>query len=399
MANKEQKHQFYQLDIFKQELEKVHLRRKTLIVNITLFVLIAFVVSFVLIEGIPFSKIAVTLLIYGFLLFFTLLFTSIKSDEHTNLYILMYSTIISIYGIAITMILEFETPSVFTILFLAYALTTIYQDVKAMLLSSTLMFLIGGMIIIQNPDVLIMAASGDPQIFYVLTFLIVFILLLTLSSFILIKRKTFFYNQIASIKESEIRNIRLLRDLQNKSMDHGFSLEQYYDSLLEFSKHLSKKIGVEDLFGRRIKLLEDLKKYTQIEIEEMYHDFNSEEIESIKKLAFEVDDKMFNTAMKASKSNNITVDKKEIFNESLFKSMNHIGDSTYTKIISFAIFYTLLKINKPYLNRLSEEEIKHIISNSEYYYLIDKDIVSIYIDNSEVFDAIVQDVLNGGDEL
>ena len=105
---------------------------------------------------------------------------------------------------------------------------------------------------------------------------------------------------------------------------------------------------------------------------------------------------MINLATKASKSGDIKVAKKDIFNESQFKSFNHTGDSQYTKIISFAVFYALLKIDKPYLKAIEESKLRDMIFNSEYFYRIDRDIVNIYLENSEVFDSIVNDHLKGG---
>ena len=64
-------------------------------------------------------------------------------------------------------------------------------------------------------------------------------------------------------------------------------------------------------------------------------------------------------------------------------------------IIAFVTFYALLKIDKPYLNELEEEKIKDILYNSEYFHRIDRNIISIYLENNEVFDTIVKDHLEG----
>jgi hypothetical protein len=64
-------------------------------------------------------------------------------------------------------------------------------------------------------------------------------------------------------------------------------------------------------------------------------------------------------------------------------------------IIAFVTFYCLLKIDKPYLKELDEEKIKDILYNSEYFHRIDRDIIDIYLENNEVFDAIVKDHLEG----
>ncbi len=39
--------------------------------------------------------------------------------------------------------------------------------------------------------------------------------------------------------------------------------------------------------------------------------------------------------------------------------------------------------------------MKDILYNSEYYHLIDRDIIDVYLENNEVFDTIVKDLLKG----
>ena len=46
-------------------------------------------------------------------------------------------------------------------------------------------------------------------------------------------------------------------------------------------------------------------------------------------------------------------------------------------------------------SELKEEEIKDLLFNSEYFYLVDPDIMKIYLENNEVFDTIVNDILKG----
>ena len=105
-----------------------------------------------------------------------------------------------------------------------------------------------------------------------------------------------------------------------------------------------------------------MKKHKPIEIVDKYPEFDLTEIRELALMEFEVNNKITKLAKKASKSKNLDIQKKEIFSESQFKSFNHFGDSEYTKIISFAVFYTLLKIDKPHWldGLLSFEDIKDI---------------------------------------
>ena len=220
-------------------------------------------------------------------------------------------------------------------------------------------------------------------------------LLLSLSSYILIKRKTFFYNQLAQIKESEIRNMELLLEIQKINTNKDLDSEDYYSSLLEFSIELSKKIGISNIFDRKIKILRDMSTLTMQEILEKYPEYNKDEIMELMNMELEINNKMRKIGIKSSQSHGIEVTRKEIFSESQFKSFNHQGDNSYVMIIAFVTFYSLLKIDKPYLKELDEEQIKDIFYNSEYFHRIDRDIIDIYLENYEVFDTIVKDHLEG----
>ena len=132
------------------------------------------------------------------------------------------------------------------------------------------------------------------------------------------------------------------------------------------------------------------------DILEKYTEYNIGEINEIKFMELEVRKKMIMIGIKASKSHGIEVSRKEIFSESQFKSFKHFGDAHYVKIISFVVFYTLLKLDKPYLSALEEEKVKDILLNSEYFYRIDREIIDIYLENNMVFDTIVKDHMKGG---
>lgn len=396
MANYEEAFKYGQLDTYKEELELEHIRRKSIIVNIILLLLSIVVVYFVVGQGVGLDLVMPALLVFAIIFVINVLYFTLSYDQYVHLKLAMYVTIIGIYGIAMALIYKFETPSIFTVLFLAFAIISIYQDFKAMGLSSFLLFITGGVVILYNPNMFALVQSSNPETFYLVVFLTVFVLLLTLSSYILIKRKAFFYNQLASIKESEIRNIKLMKDMEYLKTKKEDSFNEYYEGLETFSKELSKKIGVGDLFGRRIEILKDLKTKKPSELVNKYPDFELSELEELALMEFTIGKKMKNLSIKASKSVDIQVDKKEIFSESQFKSFSHFSDSMYTKIISFAVFYTLLKVNKPYLKALKEEELREILVNSEYQYRIDRDVFNVYLENSKVFDTIVDDYLKGG---
>ena len=396
MERQNHKYRYSQLETYKETLESTHIRTKTIIINILLFLFSLLLVYFLFQESIDNSDIYPSLFLMGIIIAVNMLFMSITDDAYNSLHVAMYVTIIGIHMVTITLVFAFQTPSIFTSLFLGYAITSIYQDQKGMILSSGILFFAGTSIVVLHPEFLDLHNSVNTENLYIYVFLMVFITLLTLSSFILIKRKAFFYNQIASIKEAEIRNIALMTQTAEINTKKKTDYSSYYDKLEVFSEKLSEKIGVDSLFKSRIAALKMLKDNTITDVAQKFPEFTSSELEELQLIEIEANKKMINLATKASKSGDIKVTKKDIFSESQFKSFNHIADSQYTKIISFAVFYALLKVDKPYLKAIEETKLRDMIYNSEYFYRIDKDIVNIYLENSEVFDAIVKDHMKGG---
>ncbi len=396
MERQENKYKYGQLEQFKEALELGHIKRKMLVVNIIIILLSGILLYFAIGQNIDDSLVYPSILMLGIIVLINIGFYHVDHDLYSNLKLAMYTTIIGLYVTANVLVFNFLTPSVFTVLFLTYAIVAVYQDLKAMILSSSALFISGFLLVNESPRIFSPTEDGNPQIIYVQSFLLIFVLLLTLSSYILIKRKTFFYNQLASIKESELRNIELMEEVAFINTKKEKDLSPYYKSIEDFNKALSKKIGVPDLLGRRISILTDLKTNSAVDLTQKYKDYTLEEIQELEVLQFDVHKKMQQLSIKASKSLDINVTKKEIFSESQFKSFKHIGDSRYTQIISFVVFYTLLKIDKPYLKKLDEAVIKDMLYNSEFYYRVDRDIIEVYLNNSEVFDTIVNDYLKGG---
>lgn len=395
MKQETDKYQFPQLEIYKESLELAHLKRKTIIFNSFVFVLAIIVLYYLLQLDAGVDTIISTMIMFVVLLVINLAFYSYDQDHYNNLKIVMYISTLGVYIISISLIFRFPTPSMFTALFLTYAITSIYQDYKAMILSNSALFIAGSLLIVRFPTIFEIVGTSDSQTFFILVFLIVFVILLSLSSYILIKRKTFFYNQLAQIKELEIRNIELLLEIEKIKTGKHLDSEKYYESLKIFSKELSKKIGIENVFDRKIELLKDLKTLDISDVLIKYTEYTLDEINEIKYMELEVHKKMSMIGIKASKSYGIEVSRKEIFSESQFKSFRHIGDANYVKIVSFVVFYTLLKLDKPYLLELEESKVRDILLNSEYFYRVDREIINIYLDNNEVFDTIVKDHMKG----
>ena len=188
MLRQENKYKYGQLEHFKEVLELGHIKRKMLVVNIIIILFSGVLLYFAFGQDIDGSLVYPSILILAIVLILNAGFYQLDNDLYSNLKLAMYMTIIGLYVTANILVFNFLTPSVFTVLFLTYAVVAIYQDLKAMILSSSLLFISGFLLVAGQPK--IFSATGDQQIIYVQSFLLIFVLLLTLSSYILIKRKT-----------------------------------------------------------------------------------------------------------------------------------------------------------------------------------------------------------------
>ena len=393
MQKDTQKYAYKQLEPYKATLELGHLKLKTLLVNV--LTMIFAVILVVIMYHLRVQPNYFYTFIGFFIVFFVVNFAlyAYDNDQYNNLRIAMYFNTIALFSITAALIIVFQTPSVFTTLFLSYAVIFIYQDYKVMVLSNVLVFIFGALLVMNFSTILDIPNNATPQVLLIIIFLFIFVMLLALSSYILIKRKMFFYNQLAQIKESEIRNIDILEELHEIVDQEEMDVESYYDDVEAFTEELSKKLEIENVFKRKIDVLRQLDKKSLVDLKEEFPEFTIEDIKKLKLLELRVSHKMRNLAIKASKTKDVEIEKTEIFSESQFKSFNHSEDSMYVKIISFVVFYVLIKRDKPYLKEVPEAVIRDVFLNSKYFYSVNRKVLKVYLDNNEVFDTIVNDIL------
>ena len=387
------RYQYQQLNTYKEQLELQHLRVKTIIVNVINILFALLVFYFFTVLKITTNKLVIVELLFGIQLLINLYLYAQSEDQYNNLKLSLYVNTLFEYVIAVTLIFIFQTPSVFTLLFLAYATTAIYQDSKVTLLSNISIFFAGLLLTINYPLVFKTTGTTTYQEMLIVIYLFLYIILLSISSYIIIKRKSFFYNNLAKIKESEVRNIRLMAEIGRIAGNEHFQGTEYYSSLQRFFTEVCKKIGIENIFTRKINLLKDLEYKLPAELIAKYPEYTVERLQELEEMRLAVMSKFHHLAVKASKVGEVAFNKKEQFSEALFQSFKHPTDEQYVKIIAFSVFYVLLKTDKLFLKEFDEEKIRDILMNSEYFYLIDSKIFQIYQDNYQVFDMIVQDVL------
>lgn len=385
---------FSEIESYREDLEIKHLRTKNHFVLGLLSVMMIMTLIYMLVTGFPTQE-AIALFV-GFLLviIFNVSQLAFGREDYHFYQLNKYISTLGVYVLAIAIIFIFESPSAITALFVAYAISAFYQDLKVMLISNLFLLFTVIMIMLNYPEYLDFQNSNTENEFGIAIFFFAFIMILTVSSFIIIKQKRFFYNQIALSKETEFRNIELIIDLHQKTTKAELPVESYYQKTSAFLEAISKKIGVENAFSEKLKLLLELEKgSSKNELMDKYPTYSKEELERLENLLISGKHKLRKSAIKMGHTFNVEVKKREIFSETHFKSFNHQTDHLDVKIIAFAIFYSALKRGIPGLPPLNDQVIRNTLTSTDYYYYVDPKVIRIYERNSEVFDAIADDVL------
>lgn len=372
-----------------RDIEKHFLRKKAFHVALILSVIMVFALIMFLSTDVPFLNALVFILMFLFLIGLNALFY-MKSHWFPEFNFSMYATAFGLYLIGIGLILELSHPSIFTVLFLFYSIIAIYQHARAVLFNNLLLFLGGTLVIFGFPDMFHAGGLSSTTI-YVYVFLVIFVMLLSISSFILTKQKERFYWKIAMIKEHETRAIRIVFDLGETLSDQYMDYTEYYDSLETFTQSLSSRLGFKNVFKERIDILRELSlSDNEKEIMEENEEYSPGDFEELKQMELKHNKKMPYVAFKAAQYHAFEFDEEDSLGhiEDITKSLDYTSDSQTVKIVSFAVFISMLRIEKPYLHKLTMEQILNLLEEPDLKYLFDHDLLNFFRDNVSTFEKI-----------
>lgn len=303
-----------------------------------------------------------------------------------------YVTALGVFVLTIAMVFVFQSPSMLALLFIAYALAAFYQDRKVMLISNVFLFFAFLALMTNFRDVFGLSVETFENAFGLFFFVILFITLLTISQYIMIKQKGFFYNQIAIAKETEFRNIEFMIEAGEKATGRKVPGRGYFAALSTFTKALGARIGIEDAFAGKLDALRELEAGTPYDkILASHPELDATALVRLSDLLVTGTHKLRKVAIKLARVRAVDVHRREIFSETQFKTFNHPSDTLDIRIVAFALFYAALKRGIPGMRPLRETEIYDALVHSDYFYYNDPGVMRIYRDNSEVFDAIARD--------
>lgn len=386
-----------QINKYYYDIERHFLRKKAFHVGLILAIIMVLTMAMLVSIQIDFSFISLYSVMFLALIGLNALFYY-KGNIFPDFHISMYATAIGLYLIAIGLILEIRHPSIFTILFLFYGVLAIYQHSKTSTLNNLFLFLSGSIIVLGFPD-MFSTESLVSITAYIYSFMLIFVIILSISSFILTKQKERFYWSFAGIREREIRMIRTVFELENELTDHQFDYASYYDKLDAFTKSLADEIGVKNIFSERINILRELSISKDEEILKSARDYAPGDIEELKQLELKRYGKMPYVAFKAAQY--ATLDASESVRttnlDAITKSFDNPKDSMGVKVVAFSVLITLLRINKPYLKALSIDTIESLFDKDEFSRLFDEKLLKFFKNNKDMFKKLTEKDSDGGD--
>lgn len=386
---------FSEIVKYREHLELKHLRSKSVIVLGVLFSMMLFAIAYMLIAKFGYIDIIkVGLSFFGVILINMALFSySLKDGMYLRFN--KYISTLTIFTLFVGLIIYLKSPSLIPLMFVAYCLTAIYQDFKVMLISDLYFLFAIVMLIINFPSLFVFKNSSLENGFGITFFTIAFLLMLSISSYIMIKEKGFFYNQISLTKEREYRCIDLLLDFKEDPTEYIDDKDAFYKKTNELLKDFSKKIEIPNIFEEKINILMDLNNNVEkSEILKKYQGYTEEDLNRLENLTIKKTSKIYKIIMKLLNTDESEIKQREIFSATHFKSFNKQSESIDTKILAFVIYYVSLKKGFTGMNPLTNDELYNTLVNTDYYYYIDPRIMEIYRENADVFNTIIEDAFS-----
>ena len=386
-----------QIKKYYYDIERHFLRKKAFHVGLILAIIM--ILTMIMLVSIQID--------FNFIILYTAMFLALiglnalfyyKVNIFPDFHISMYATAFGLYLIAIGLILEIRHPSIFTILFLFYGVLAIYQHAKTSTLNNLFLFLSGSIIVLGFPN-MFSTESLVSITAYIYGFMLIFVVILSISSIILTKQKERFYWSVAGIREREIRMIKTVFELENELTDHQFDYASYYDKLDTFTKSLADEIGVKNVFSERINILRELSISKDEEVLKNLKDYAPGDLEELKQLELKKYGKMPYVAFKAAQyatldeSEGIRTTNLDVINT----SFDNPKDSMGVKIVAFSVLITLLRINKPFLKSLSIDAIEALFDKDEFTRLFDENLLKFFKNNKDMFKKLTESDSNGGD--
>jgi hypothetical protein len=384
---------FPETKYYREYLEFKHLKGQNQLVAFMVLLMMILTVSYMFIA--KYQLIPIISFGLGFLLIliFNYALTAYSQEHYYYLKLNKYITSVGLFTLVLAMIIYLKSPSLIPLFFVVYAISSIYKDIRILLIVSIYFLFSSIMLLINFQYIFNFEATIIVKDLTIGFFVILFLIILLLSSYIIVKEKTFFYQNIALAKEKEYRSLELLLNLQEKGKPRIIHNHDYYEKTKKFLKEFSENNNIKDLFTEKLIILQKLENNQNKEaILSEHQSFDLDDLDRLENLLLHKNSYLQKLILKLKHSQTAKFKTKEIFSATHFQSFNKQNDYIETKILCFVVYYAALRKGFLGLKPINADSVYDILSNSEFSYLIDSRVLKIYEENSEVFEQIVKEV-------
>jgi len=384
---------FPETKYYREYLEFKHLKGQNQLVAFMVLLMMILTLIYMFLAKYEMTPIISFGLGFSLILIFNYALTAYSLEHYYYLKLNKYITSIALFTLVLAMIIYFKSPSLVPLFFVVYAISSIYKDIRVLLIISIYFLFSSIMLLINFQNIFNFEANMIVKDLTIGFFVILFLVILLLSSFIIVKEKTFFYQNIALAREKEYRSLELLLDFHEKGKPRIIHNHDYYEKTKKFLQEFSKKNNIKDIFTEKLTILQNLEKGIKKEkILEKYPDYSLDDLERLERLLLHKNSDLQKLILKLKHSQTAKFKTKEMFSVTHFQSFNKQNDYIETKILCFVVYYAALRKGFLGLKPINAKAVYDILSNSEFSYLIDSRVLKIYEENFEVFEQIISEI-------
>ena len=354
----------------------------------------AFLLTLFIIESIPLSEVILYVFLFIMVIGLNVASITAKWSFKTMGFIGIFN-VVFIYTFITYLLFNQNLPGIFANLFIAFTIGFIYLDVKIASINHLLMTFTSSLVLWIFPEILAVEESTTAQLAVINASIAVIMIFLFLSALFNIRTKHFNYEKLAKSKENEYRIIDGLFQLQNEVLNDPLNLDVFYQDIHTFFESFTEKLEMENIFSKRLELIQDLETLTESKLKKKYKDVPEEIIEELKVLSLNSHQKLRYIAYRISQSN---ADQKSLTDpRDAFNSFRHYDDSNTVKILVFSAFYTYFRhpdVDRP---AMSHEVFVEWLEKSGLDKLVEPKILKSFHTYKDVLETIVNDALEGAE--
>ena len=351
-----------------------------------------FLMTLFFVESIPINEIILYLFVFVVVLSFNVI-SIINSWRFEWLTRLGMLNVLFIYTFITYLLFNQSLPGIFANLFIAFTIGFIYLDSRTATLNHVLMTFTSSLVLWVFPEILAVEESTMAQLGIINASIVVVMIFLYLSAIFNIRMKQFNYEKLAKSKENEYRIIQGLFDFQKEVLNDPINTDVFFKDMHAFFESFTQKLEMENVFEKRLQLIEDLHQLSLSNAKKKYKEIPEEIIIELQSLTLSDHQKLRYLAYRISQiygDSQTIIDPKDAFN-----SFRHYDDSEAVKIMVFSAFYVYFRHPDVDRDAYSHQAFMDLLNQSGIDRLVEPRILKTFTEYQDVIETIMTDAIDG----